>query len=188
MNFRIRITALATMAAIVATSVPVQAESVRQNNRNNNDQLRFAVSRPGDVNMTCEQLWKEAFLMRSIIAQTRTAQKDSKMRSRGIGVVGTAASYLVGTVTGGLSIAAAGLLASNANNIKNEDAEVIQETAQQRRAMIAGIFTAKECEGPIKDAMVDAPPDNTANVAKISPAAGSAENATSDLAKPRYNQ
>jgi hypothetical protein len=147
--------------------------------------LKLEIAREGDADMTCEQLWKEAYLMRSIIAQTRDIQHDSKMRGRGIGVVGTAASYIVGTITGGLSIAAAGLLASNANNIKSEDAELIQETAQQRRALITGIFTAKKCEGPIEDALDDTP-RRTDNIEKVEPAAG--EKDMYDLAKPRYNQ
>ncbi len=182
MIFRSKLLILAVIAAVFTAPTCAYAEV-----SGNASRLRIPVIRDGDVDMTCEQLWKEAFLMRSIIAQTRTTQHDSKMTGRGIGVVGTAASYLVGTVTGGLSIAAAGLVAGAVNSDKSEDAELIQETAQQRRAMIAGIFAAKKCQGPIEEAFSEpriAPENNTANIANISPAAGDPER----LAKPRYNQ
>ncbi len=94
------------------------------------------------------------------------------MQRRGIGVLGTAASYLVGTVTGGLSIAAAGFVASHASERKGDDADALQDAAEQRRAIMAGIFRAKKCVGPMEAALNDPPPVNDLDLARIAPAAG----------------
>ena len=161
-----------TAAAIAVAPICAHADTIRAD-----ENLKIDVSQPGDFEMTCEQLWNEAFLMRTIIAQTKEDQDDSKMQSRGIGVAGTAASFLVGTVTGGIGLAAAGFLANRATSNNSEDAELIQEAAQQRRAMIAGIFGAKGCNGPIEDAFTEPRrlPDDAKNVASVEPASG-AEN------------
>lgn len=147
---------------------PVHASAAGDDKRNS-----FTVSRPTDLNMDCDQLWNEAFTMKEVIARTQNTRQDSKMQARGIGVLGTAASYLVGTVTGGLSIAAAGMIAKEAASEKEQNAEEIQDIAEQRRALMVGIFNIRKCEGDIDQALVDEKhPDPIQKLADMSPAAG----------------
>ena len=116
----------------------------------------LSISQYGDGNLNCSQLSREAFVMKSIIAQTQDERQDSKMQTQGIGVVGTAASFVVGSVTGGLGIAAAGLFARHASDQAGNEAEAIQDIAQQRRALMVGLFKGKDCVGPVEGALQDA--------------------------------
>ena len=83
------------------------------------------VSRRGDLEMSCGGLSQEAALMRDIITTTQDIKDNSAMASRGVNVAGAAAGFLVGTVTGGLGIAAAGFLLDEAvdDRAENADAE-----------------------------------------------------------------
>ena len=142
----------------------------------------FTVSQSVDARMDCHQLSNEAFIMKSIIAQTRNQRQGFKMQTQGIGVVGTAASFVVGSVTGGLGIAAAGLFARHATDQAGDHAEIMQEVAQQRRTLMIGMFNGKGCVGPIEGALQDAPMPSELN--QIAAAAGDAR-----PAPPRnYNQ
>jgi hypothetical protein len=132
-------------ALMMACMTPAMADS----------KTRLNVRQEGDLNMSCDQLWDEAFAMRNIIAETRAKQSDARMQDRGIGAAGAVASFLVGTATGGIGIAAAGLAAREASNQRTEEAEELQEAAQQRRALVAGIFMVKNCEGPVENALSD---------------------------------
>lgn len=134
---------------------------------------KLQISHDGDARMACRGYSQEAMRMHGIIASMQNRKDDSKMQTRGIGVVGTAASYLVGTVTGGLSIAAAGFIAGQATDERGEDAEEIQDIAQQRRAVMVGMFKAKNCTGPIEFVFNDPEPnDPIRKITKIQPAAG----------------
>ncbi len=124
----------------------------------------FVVNNPTDVHKTCDQLWDEAFAMRAIIERTRSDQADSQMQKRGIGVAGAAAGLLVGTLTGGIGLAAAGLAAGEATDEMNENAEKYQEIAQQRRALMAGMFVAKGCIGDVVKLLQESPQKNVSMV------------------------
>jgi hypothetical protein len=114
------------------------------------DGSRFAVSRPGDIELDCGQISAEATHMRMIITQTQDERDTTKMRGRGIGVAGAVGTFLAGTATGGLGFAAAGMLAKEANEEKSETAETTQDIAEQRLSFMQGIFNAKGCVGPLE--------------------------------------
>lgn len=113
------------------------------------------VSRVGDLDMGCGQLSREAELMRDIITTTEDIKDETKMTSRGAAVAGAAASFLVGTVTGGVGLAAAGFLIDHQINERGEDADGVQDIAEQRRILMMGIYNAKGCAGPIEHVMQD---------------------------------
>lgn len=115
------------------------------------DTAQLTVSRLGDTELSCDELSLEADHMQEIISTKQDIRDETKMRSAGIGVAGTAAGFLIGTVTGGLGLAAAGYLAKEANEEKGDKAENLQDVAEQRRALMKGIFEAKGCEGPIQE-------------------------------------
>jgi hypothetical protein len=133
----------------------------------------FSVTQPDDLMLNCDQLWEEAFTMKHIIASTQDMRSDSEMRIRGIGVLGTAASYLVGTVTGGIGIAAAGMIAKEAASSSEESAEKIQDVAEQRRTLMVSLFNIRQCEGDIQQAMIDPVPVNPIEkITRVEPASG----------------
>ena len=163
-----------TIAIILLGSItaPGHAETARtlSNGPGNNnaglaanddpDKRPFSVTQPDDLMLNCDQLWAEAFTMRQIIASTQDMRSDSEMKIRGIGVLGTAASYLVGTVTGGIGIAAAGMIAKEAASSNEESAEKIQDVAEQRRTLMVSLFNIRQCEGDIQQAMIDPKPQS----------------------------
>ena len=134
----------------------------------------FRVTQPDDLTLNCDQLWDEAFTMKQIIASTQDTRQDSRMQERGISVLGTAASYLVGTVTGGIGIAAAGMIAKQAASSNEESAEEIQDVAEQRRTLMVSLFKIRECEGNIQQAMVDEKPKDPilGEITSVEPASG----------------
>lgn len=139
--------------------------------------LELQVSRVGDLELSCGQLSREAELMRDIITTTEDIKDDTKMKSRGAAVAGAAASFLVGTVTGGVGVAAAGFLIDHQINEKAEDADSVQDIAEQRRTLMVGIYNAKGCSGPIDHVMQDNThqPDDSLldfDMAAVAPAAG----------------
>lgn len=152
------------------------------------------VSKLGDVNMTCGELSEESALMRDIIETTQDIRDESKMKENGIGVAGAAASFLVGTLTGGLGIAAAGYLANEAVEDKSDGAESVQDIAEQRRSFITGIYNSKGCLGPIDhvaqnakviEADAKATADREKSLDTIDPAAGEPKSA---IIKASYNE
>lgn len=145
--------------------------------------LNLQVSREGDLELTCGELSQEALLMRDIIEITQDTRDNSKITNTGIGVAGAIGSMLIGTATGGIGLAAAGLLAKEAASDKAEDAEGLQDIAFQRRALMLGIYNAKGCEGPMEHALLDrAPQDPITRIATMEPSAGGKEE------KQSYNE
>ncbi len=171
--------------SLIALTKPALATEARE----------LQISRLGDTELACGELSQEALLMRDIISTTQDIKSSSKWKSRGIGVAGAVGSLLIGTATGGIGIAAAGYILDYTTNEKSEDAESVQNTAQQRRALMMGIYNAKGCEGPLEHALQDGTHEKDIidkmipNLAAIEPAAG--ENAGDHgyyAAKPRYNE
>ena len=153
------------------------------------DPLDLQVSRLGDVDMSCGELAQEAVLMRDIIFTTEDIKDKSEMQSRGITAAGAVASFLVGTATGGIGLAAAGFLAEHQVDEKGEDADSVQDIAEQRRSLMLGIYNAKGCLGPIEHAL-QTPPQYDGLAAQLAAieAAGSADTDTSNNPPaPRYN-
>lgn len=109
---------------------------------------RFTVSRLGDVEKSCHALSEEGSRMNAIINGYQDVRDDSKMQSQGISAAGAAGSFLVGTLTGGIGLAAAGFAIKENVQQKADRAENIQDIAEQRRALMVGIFDAKGCYGP----------------------------------------
>lgn len=95
------------------------------------------------------------------------------MQSHGITAAGAIGSFLIGSVTGGVGLAVGGLLLDH-NVGKNADqADGIQDVAEQRRTLMMGIFNAKGCEGPLEHAMQNPEIfDPLAQLAAIETAAG----------------
>ncbi len=122
--------------------------------------------------------------MGRIMALAQNVRNNTAMQNNGIGVAGAAAGLLVGTVTGGIGIAAAGLLAKESAGAKAEKAENIQDIAQQRRALMSGIYDAKGCQGPMKPVpAVSSPMDDVMRMARAQPAAGDEKQG-----RPAYNR
>lgn len=110
----------------------------------------FAVSRKDDLTLGCAQLRQETAAMRMIITDKERVKNASKMQSRGISAAGAVGSLLVGTVTGGIGLAAAGLMLDHNVSEKKEDADHEQDIAEQRRTWLKGLYAAQDCEGPIE--------------------------------------
>jgi hypothetical protein len=158
------------------------------------------VSRRGDVDMSCGALSQEAATMRDIILTTQDIKDDSRLKRHGVNAAGAIGGFLIGSVTGGVGLAAAGFLIDHNIGETADDADSVQDTAAQRRALMIGIHTAKGCYGPMEHALQDGTEqDGAANtaastaqnahtagdsdrLAAIHPAAGE------DEAKHHYNQ
>ena len=156
----------------------------------------LTVSRLGDVEMDCNSLSQEAALMRDIVATTQELKDDAEVNGHGIGVAGAIGGLVVGTATGGLGLAAAGLIAGHLNSEKGDKADTVQDIAAQRRILMMGIYNAKGCVGPIEHAMhipemeeekttLDKVSDRLASVA---PAGGESASGAVVTRKPRYNE
>lgn len=138
------------------------------------------ISRAGDLEMSCGELSQEATLMRDIVATTQGIKNDKEFNERGIGVAGAIGGLVIGSATGGIGLAAAGLLANHINEEEKEEADSVQDKAAQRRILMMGIFNAKGCKGPIEHAMQDpeamkmdeAPSAVAETLASIKPASG----------------
>lgn len=136
------------------------------------DQLQ--VSRIGDTELQCNALSSEASAMRDIIIEKEDLKQDARMQGHGVSAAAGIGGFLVGTVTGGIGFAAAGLLASEAIDADAEEAEELKDIAAQRRSLMMGIFKAKGCYGPIEHVMVD-PKElekTQTNIAELEPASG----------------
>lgn len=140
----------------------------------------FKMSQLGDVNLSCGQLSREALRMRGIIHRKQGIKDDSEMKDHGISAAGAVGSLLLGTVTGGVGLAAAGFLASRAVSEEADKAENIRNIAAQRRGFMVGIYNAKGCNGPTEHVMIKpVSKDLATRLAETAPAAGSE--------KPQYN-
>lgn len=154
----------------------------------------LTVSRLGDVELDCNSLSQEAALMRDIVATTQELKDDAEVNGHGIGVAGAIGGLVVGTATGGLGLAAAGLIAGHLNSEKGDEADTVQDIAAQRRILMMGIYNAKRCIGPIEHAMYipEMEEEKTAidkvsdRLASVAPAGGNNDKAAER--KPRYNE
>ncbi|MCB1533034.1 MAG: hypothetical protein KDJ35_09225 [Alphaproteobacteria bacterium] len=147
------------------------------------------VSRVGDTDMGCGQISQEAALMRDIVMTTEDIKDDTNIKNHSITAAGAVGSFLVGTVTGGVGIAAAGFLLKNATEDTKEEADNIQDIAEQRRSLMMGIYNAKGCMGPIEHVMQDHVHEHETllQLAGLAPAAGE-ETPDKDDEQPHYNQ
>lgn len=152
----------------------------------------LVVSREGDLEMGCGQLSQEALLMRDIITTTQDIKDDSEMKGYGVTAAGAVGSFLIGTVTGGVGLAAAGFLLEHNIEGEAEDADSVQDIAEQRRSLMMGVFNAKGCEGPIEHVLQDGlhREDRMIQIASMEPAAGREEPEDDPYngEKPRYNE
>ena len=111
------------------------------------------VSHEGDIELQCGALSEEALRMRDIIYETQDVKDRAKMQSHGITAAGAIGSFLIGSVTGGVGLAAAGFLLDQGVSAAESDADEIQDIAAQRRTLMMGIYNAKGCNGPLEHAM-----------------------------------
>ncbi|MEZ5918862.1 MAG: hypothetical protein R3D66_02745 [Alphaproteobacteria bacterium] len=159
------------------------------------------ISRRGDVDMSCGALSQEAATMRDIILTTQDIKDDSRLKQHGVNAAGAIGGFLIGSVTGGVGLAAAGFLIDHNIGETASDADSVQDIAAQRRALMIGIHTAKGCYGPMEHALQDGM--GSGGTGNVAPAdvqnAGSAADSGDRLAairpaagdepsKPRYNQ
>lgn len=165
------ITLLSTL--VFTLGFPVKSFANDKDYRNS-----LQISKLGDVDKTCHALSREAVAMRNIIRDKVSIQDDAEMKGHGITAAGAIGSFLIGSVTGGIGLAAAGFLATEAVENEAEEAEDIKDVAAQRRSLMMGIYNAKGCAGPIEHAMLDTPtiePEQrfaAVEPHKIEPAAG----------------
>ncbi len=154
------------------------------------DDLELKVSRVGDLEMSCSELSQEALLMKDIVATTQDIKDSSTLQKHGITAVGAVGSFLVGTVTGGIGLAAAGFLLDHNVDGKSDSADSVQDVAEQRRSLMLGIHTAKGCYGPLEHAMIDPEPIKLIELASIEPSTGSETEPgyAKQPPKPRYNE
>ncbi|MDB2682889.1 hypothetical protein N9Z27_01385 [Alphaproteobacteria bacterium] len=140
---------------------------------------------PGDLEMSCGKLSQEALNMRDVIYNTQNIKDNSTIQSHGITAAGAIGSLIIGTATGGIGLAAAGFLMDQNVSGNAEDAESLQDIAQQRRSFIIGIYGAKGCYGPMDHAMQDPQPfDPIEKLAAIETASGEGYQTT---LRNRYN-
>jgi len=151
------------LIALTATTLATQALA-----SDTNTQLK--ISRPGDTELSCGALSSEATLMRDIINTTQDLQDNSKLKSRSAAVAGTAASFLIGTATGGIGLAAAGFFVDESLSGNMDETDKIQDTAKQRRSFVMGIHNAKGCHGPLDHALQTN--NNKEKLASIEPTSG----------------
>ena len=143
----------------------------------NDDPYAFKVVKDGDLEMSCEALVEEAILMRDIIQTTEDIKSDARFNGHAVTAAAGLGSFIVGTVTGGIGLAAAGFLASQKAETNEQSAEDIQDIAHQRRALIKGIHKAKNCENSMDDAWIPIKTKSSLDVgnekmAALEPAAG----------------
>lgn len=110
----------------------------------------FKVSKPGDFEKSCGPLSQEAQNMSKIITAMDEVKDKSEMQSHGITAAGAVGSFLIGTVTGGIGLAVGGMLLDYNVDEHADNAEDIQDIAQQRRSLMMGIYNAKGCFGPLE--------------------------------------
>jgi hypothetical protein len=138
-------TALVWAALFISTSIhPAAAAASDAKLLKEGGELR--VSKLGDTELSCAALEEEALRMRGIIHSNQRIEDDSELKSRGIGVGGAVGSLILGTMTAGIGLAAAGFLATEAVEDEGEEADGIKEIAAQRRSLMVGIYHAKGCE------------------------------------------
>ena len=65
------------------------------------------------------------------------------MRKNGIKAAGAIGSFLVGSVTGGVGLAVGGFLLDQGVDEARTNADDFQDTAEQRRTLMMGIYNAK---------------------------------------------
>lgn len=138
-------------AAILLAAFPLPAHAADPGIAREMKDLK--VSRLGDTELSCAALEKEALAMRGIIHTNQTIEDDSELKTRGIGAAGAVGSLLLGTLTAGVGLAAAGFLATEAVEEEGNRADSLKEIAAQRRSLMVGIYHAKGCEGSIDHVM-----------------------------------
>ncbi len=111
------------------------------------------ISYEGDVEMSCGSLSVEAGNMRDVIYATQEIKDHAKMKKQGIKAAGAIGSFLIGSVTGGVGLAVGGFLLDQGVDSTRSNADVFQDTAEQRRTLMMGIYNAKGCNGPLEHAM-----------------------------------
>jgi hypothetical protein len=148
--------------------------------------LELKVTRAGDFEMSCHALSQEALTMSQIINTTQDIKDESTMQSRGISAAGAVGSFIVGTATGGIGLAAAGLLLDHNVEEKADKADTVQDTAAQRRSLMMGIYNAKGCFGPIEHAMQDPKEHDPFSLANLAPASGE-QDSERDHRTTQYN-
>lgn len=105
----------------------------------------FEVTRESDLQMSCEEIIKESLLMREIIQSTEDTKSEARFNSHAVTAAAGVGSFLVGTLTAGVGIAAAGFVASQEVSNDKQSAEDLQNIAHQRRALLKGIYKSKDC-------------------------------------------
>lgn len=111
------------------------------------------ISYEGDVEMSCGGLSTEAGNMRDVIYATQEIKDHAKMKKQGIKAAGAIGSFLIGSVTGGVGLAVGGFLLDQGVDNTRSNADIFQDTAEQRRTLMMGIYNAKGCNGPLEHAM-----------------------------------
>lgn len=173
----------------LCTTAPLNARAETLASETTDDPYALQVTQPDDMNLSCNGLHQEALLMRDIIQTTEELKNQAQMKEHGIKAAGAIGSFLIGSVTGGLGLAAAGFLANNEVESDAKSADAIQDKAEARRSLMVGLYNGKNCLGSIDYVLQDDYTSNNFDLAglnNIEPASGDFEN-SAVRKKPRYN-
>lgn len=116
------------------TSVTLQAETT--------DIIQ--ITKPGDGQMSCEQITTEIYSMDAVINQSNSSKSANELAGIGTSVAGHLAGFFGGGV--GAVVATGG--ANSVIGKNKQSAEERMKAAEQRRTMLMGIYAGKGCETP----------------------------------------
>ncbi len=110
---------------------------------------RLEIYMPGDDRLDCSGIGKEIARMEDMIIRSDAAQQSAENTGTGISIAKAIGGFLIGSIPGAIGVMAAGHVASEAAEGQAEDAEAVEDVAEQRRSMMIGMYNAKTCKGPI---------------------------------------
>lgn len=123
-----------------------------------------------DHKMNCAAIGREIETMGTVIRYSDEVQDDANDTGTGISVVKAVGGFLIGSIPGAIGVMAAGQVANEIAEGKAEDAAHLQDIAEQRRSMMMGMYSAKNCYGPIREVKAEDRRDKF--LAAIEPASG----------------
>ena len=118
--------------------------------------------------------------MNEIISTTQSIKDQKNIEKTGVTALGALGSFLVGTATGGIGIAAAGFVLKENLEGYEDNADEIQDVAEQRQTFVSGIYKAKQCTKPLieEESIVNV---RAEKLISIEPASGQKNDRTSFL-------
>ena len=148
---------LKALALGATIAITISTQSLANDIPSSENQLdrynELQISKPGDLELSCNALTAEALNMSQVILTTQNVKDNSDIKSHGVTAAGAVGSFLIGSVTGGIGLAVGGFLVNHNIEEHSDQADQIQDFAEQRRTLMVGIHNAKGCYGPIEHVM-----------------------------------